>query len=226
MKGILPLVLLVTLGLSACGSGSPTPVASALTVDYSFAAASWENDLAACSASTPLVSELRAADTFDPSADLSLRLGTPNGLNTPAYQVGTETILVVVGRSAGLGPLTLQQAADLFSGRVTDWAQLQPGKAGTVQPWVFPAGEDVEQLFEAAVLGGAPVSSQARLANTPDEMSAALASDPNAIGLLPGHWKTGNLTTLLTAASVPVLALTPAQPKAGVNALIACLQTK
>jgi len=225
MKKILaPLLVLVF--LAACSPGSPTPVAASLSVDYTFATASWLADLYTCAGKIDLVSEQRAADSFDPQANLALRLGAPSGLSTPSYQIGSEDLLVVVNKVTPVTSLTTEQAAGLFSGRITDWGQIDPGKSGAVQPWVFPAGEDVEQLFEQAVLGGTPVSSQARLASTPDEMSQAIAADPNAVGILPRHWKAGDVTAVLTAASVPVLALTPAQPDPGVAGLIACLQSK
>jgi hypothetical protein len=226
MRIFLALFLPALLFLSACGPASPTPVPASLTVEYSFATASWLADLYTCAGTTDLVAEQRAADAFDPQADLTLRLGVPAGLNTPAYQVGNEDLLVVVNKVTPVVSLTVEQAAGLFSGRITDWSGIDPGKTGKVQPWVFASGEDVEQLFEQAVLGGSPVSSQARLASTPDEMSRAVAADPNAIGLLPRHWKAGNVTAVLTAAAFPILALTPAQPAAGVAALVTCLQSK
>jgi hypothetical protein len=226
MNKFLVLLVLPLLVLTACGPGSPTPVPAALTVDYSFATASWLADLYTCAGTSALVADQRAADAFDPQASLTLRLGLPAGQNAAAYQVGSEDLLVVVNKAAPVTSLTVDQVVGLFSGRITDWSQIDLGKAGQVQPWVFASGEDVEQLFEQAILGGSPLSTQARLASTPDEMSQAVAADPNAIGILPRHWKAGNVTSVLTAASAPVLVLTPAQPQPTVAALIACLQSK
>jgi hypothetical protein len=89
--------------------------------------------------------------------------------------------------------------------------------------WVFAEGEDVQGVF-ASTLGGNPVVSTARLATSPDEMSTAVASDQNAIGVLSRYWKAGNVTEVFTAASAPVLAITLTEPREAVSQLIACLQ--
>ena len=75
-----------------------------------------------------------------------------------------------------------------------------------------------------AVMNGRGVTSFARLAATPMQMSAALSVDVNAIGFLPRAWMTGDLKELLVAASVPVLALTPSEPEGTARDLLACMR--
>ena len=82
-----------------------------------------------------------------------------------------------------------------------------------------------QNIFENTVLGGSPVTSLARLANNPDEMSQAISKDVNAIGLLTRHWKTGDTSEVFTAASnLPVLAITQSQPQGVLAQILACLQ--
>ena len=222
-----PYHLYLVVGLSVLASCSPakpgaTPVP--ITDQYSFAAQPWLADAYNCAGGNPILAEQRSAGYSDQQVDLSIRIGEPPVLSKPAYRIGTEQILVVVNRVTSITSLTEKQVKGLFSGQITDWSQIDPGKSGSVQVWVFPTGEDVQQIFEDTVLGGTPVTSLARLANTPDEMSRAVADDQNAIGLLPQHWKAGNVTNVFAAASVPVLAITSAQPPASVLRMVICLQ--
>jgi hypothetical protein len=55
-------------------------------------------------------------------------------------------------------------------------------------------------------------------------MAQAIASDMNAVGILTRHWMMGNVSNIYTVATVPVLALTQAEPKDTVQKLLACLQ--
>jgi hypothetical protein len=216
--------LITTLAiLAACTPATPTVEPQTITVQYTAAAQPWLSDLYACAGKNILVAQPRPADYFDPHADLALRVGQPAVLTTPAYRIGMEDVLVVVNRAAPVASLTAAQVEELFSGRVTDWNQVSAGTSGKVQIWVLPSGDDVEEIFEATVLNGTPVTSLARLANSPDEMIRAIASDENAVGVLPVRGKPGDVTSVFTAASVPVLAITPTKPTGASLQILACL---
>jgi len=217
------LVFLVLAVLSACSRVTPTASPVSVSVQYTAASAPWLAGLYDCAGSNLVISEPRAADSIDSKSDIAIHIGEPAQLTTPAYQIGTEEILVIVNRITPITSLSAAQVKDLFTGMTTEWSQIDPGKSGPVQVWVFAPGEDVEQAFERAALGGTPLTSLARLANTPDEMSRAIASDQNAIGILPRHWKAGNVTTVYSAVSVPVLAITPVEPAGAVRQILACL---
>ncbi len=152
-----------------------------------------------------------------------LRLGEPASLSTPAFQVDTDDVLVIVNQVHPFNNLTTEQMRGLFSGKINDWSRIDPSKTGQVQVWVFAQDEDVQEVF-AKTLAGLPIVSTARLATSPDEMSQAIANDENAIGILSRHWKKGNVSDVYVAVSAPVLAITPSEPQGIVKDLLACLQ--
>ncbi len=185
------------------------------------------------SAAYPRVSELYSCAPpsivlaqSDPStAELTLRLGEPSPLVAPAFQVGTEDLLIVNHPQAGVGALTLDQVQQLFSGRITNWKDVG-GNDLPVDVWTFASGEDVQQAFDELVMKGEPVASQAHLAVTAQAMSDAVGNTPGAIGYLPRRWKAGNTREALQAATLPVLILTRAEPQGPLRDLISCLQSK
>ena len=71
---------------------------------------------------------------------------------------------------------------------------------------------------------GTPVTSLARLAVSPQQMSDTLNMEKNAVGILPRHWKAGSTREVYSAGTVPVLAITASQPSGALASLIACLQ--
>jgi hypothetical protein len=55
-------------------------------------------------------------------------------------------------------------------------------------------------------------------------MSDTLVNEPDTVGILPRHLKSGDLREVFSVATVPVLALTESEPQGTVRELIACLQ--
>ena len=46
----------------------------------------------------------------------------------------------------------------------------------------------------------------------------------STVGILPRHWKVGDVREVYSVAKVPVLAITQSEPQGAVNQLIGCLQ--
>ncbi|MBI4732462.1 MAG: hypothetical protein HY781_10150 [Chloroflexi bacterium] len=176
-----------------------------------------------CAGENIVSAELRAADYLDlSSTDLALRIGDAN-ITSPAYQIDTEEILVIVNPQSPINSLTADEVLGLFTGSIQNWQEVN-GDDAKVQVWVFAAGEDVQQIFEQTALGGAPVTSLARLAPDPEEMAQAIAGDVNTVGILTRHWKMGNVSDVYTVDTVPVLALTLSEPNAAIMGILPCLQ--
>jgi hypothetical protein len=143
-----------------------------------------------------------------------LRLGEPESLTNPAYQIDTEEILIVTHRESPVQKLTMDEARALFAG------QGDP----SVQVWVYDSGEDVQGVFDQAVMSGRGVSTFAKLATSPQQMSELLNAEKLAVGILPRHWKAGDTHVVFTVGPVPVLAMTPSEPQGIVREILSCLQ--
>jgi hypothetical protein len=196
--------------VSSCSASTPPATPQLITVYSTSAAQPWLTPLYACAGSSSVISRLD-----DPSsADIALRVGEPEFLASPAYQIDTEEILIVTHRQSPVQNLTLEEARALFAG------QGDP----SVQVWVYASEEDVQVVFDQFVMEGRSVTSSARLAVNPQQMSDRLVNEPDTVGILPRHWKAGDVRVVYLVATVPVLALTKSEPQAAIKELIACLQ--
>ncbi len=220
MKRALPFLLLITLSLIATGCAplglQVTP--HLLDVYVTSAAYPRVDELYTCAPSSIVI---RLADPA--TAQLTLRLGEPDPLVTPAYQVGMEDILVVTHPQAGVGLLTLEQAQQVFAGIITNW-QIVGGNDLPIQVWTYAPGEDIQQIFERVLMSDQPVTSLARLAVSSQAMSDEVGSTPGSVGYLPRRWKAGNTRDVLNFATVPVLIVARTGPDSSTNALIDCMQ--
>lgn len=147
-------------------------------------------------------------------ADIALRVGEPEFLDMPAFQIDSEEILIVTHRQSPLQNLTFEEARSLFTGQ---------GDL-SIEVWVYASGEDVQEVFDRVVMAGRRVTPSARIAIHPQQMSDTLVNESSSVGILPRHWKVGDVREIFTVAAVPVLAITQVEPQGAIRELIACLQ--
>lgn len=194
--------------LTACTPSMPakTQVVSSYAT---LAATPWLADLYACAEKSNVVINITAQ-----SPDIFLQVGEPEALISPAYQIDEEEILVVTNRESSVQNLSLEEAQALFAGQ---------GDA-SVQIWGYASEADVQIVFDQLVMKGRSVTSLARMAADPQQMSDVLSSEPNSVGILPKYWKAGNVREVYSAGVVPVLAITKQEPQGIVGELVSCLQ--
>jgi hypothetical protein len=224
MKHAFAVTFLILYLLASCNPSLPTMPAESISVQYTTASIPWLANLNDCAGGNTITTEQGAADLKDSQAvDIAIRVGQPGKLTSPAYQIGSEEILVVTNPKNPVKSLTAEQVRGLFVGQILNWNEIK-GVDAPVQAWVLAAGEDVEQIYEQILLGGSPVTSTARLAVSLEEMAREIAGDANAVGILTSHLKTGNFSSVYNVITVPVLAITTGEPRGVVEDILACLQ--
>jgi hypothetical protein len=212
-------VLFASMLVSGCGPQTAAPTPQLVKVFVTSAASAQLSRLYSCS--TPST----AIDLADPqSAEITLRLGAPAQLVTPAFQVGTDEVVVIVSAQSSLSSLTLDQVRSIFLGQVSDW-QAVGGPAGPIQVWTYAPGEDIQQIFVRSVMKNQPTTSLARLAVSAPNMSQSVAGVPGSIGYLSRSLMTTMLRELYPVTAEPVLAITSTVPERALQGLIACLQS-
>ncbi|MGB8212208.1 MAG: substrate-binding domain-containing protein [Anaerolineales bacterium] len=221
------LLFALVLLTAACTATPPITTPGTIHMQVTDAADPWLKQVINCQGSNFLSVEVRTADLLDPhSADIVIRIGQPEHLSSPVYQIGTDELLVIVNPQNPTQSLTASQVGGLFTGQIRTWETIS-GTSALVQVWSFPADEDVQQIFEQTVLGGSPLTSSARLANNQHEMVQAVTKDVNAIGIITQREKvvSGNIKDVFTAASsLLVLAITASRPQGTLASISACLQ--
>ncbi len=151
--------------------------------------------------------------------DLYIRLGEPQEPPAFAAQLATESFVVVTNATRSL---THSQAADLFSGRISNWNELG-GEDLPVELWVGPASDEARQALEASILLSSPVAGDANVAADPQQILDAVAADPAAAGLLPAAWA-GDAAQINLGIELPLLAVAAQEPSGAARAVLSCLQ--
>ena len=204
-------VLLSMLLISSCLTSTPQAPPQVVSAYSSSSAQPWLSDLYDC-AEKPSVA-IRLVDS--PSgADIYLKVGEPKYLTSFAYQIDQEEILIVTHRQSPVQNLTVEQVQNLFAGFGDP----------SVQVWVYASGDEIFEVFDQFVMKGRSVSSSAMVAVNPQQMSDVLNNESTAVGILPLHWKAGDVREVYSVSKVPVLAITQTEPQGVINQLVGCLQ--
>jgi hypothetical protein len=205
--------------LASCApAATPTPE-PIIRIHTTSSTLPWLADMYPCAEKYDVVLEVDNSNT----ADVNLRLGESADFSTPAFQLGEDEVLVVTHPQTGVGTLTLEQTRAIYSGQFSNWNELG-GSDLPIEVWTYGTGEDIQQIFDQAVLNGLKVISSARVAVSAQLMSDHVGANPGAIGFLPRRWKTGNTHETLIVATSPVLAFTRSEPQDNLEKVLSCLQ--
>lgn len=107
----------------------------------------------------------------------------------PLYEAGSEHVIALDGLSVIVHPanplraLTVEQVRALFSGRVRDWSQLG-GAPGPVRLHARDDRSGTFDTFKSLVMGDAPLSPAATRYESTEQLAAAVAGDPQAVGFV------------------------------------------
>lgn len=216
------LVLLLALLITACG-GPPTQIPT-IRVAITPAAQPTSAAVGAC---LPRGAALDLDIIYAPALsdyDFVIQLGEPSEQPLVAAQIANEQIAVALNPENG-NDLDSGQLANIFSGRVDDWAEL--GRPpGAIQLWVGPDEDEALAAFEAQVLRGASVFGGAHLATDLGAILDAVAADPNAAGILPAALANDSVELNDTDIELPVLAIAATDPTGAAHDLLSCLQSE
>ena len=97
--------------------------------------------------------------------------------------VAVDSLVVITHPSNPVQQISLEQLADIYAGRITNWSQLG-GEDAPIVPISRQQGSGTRSVFEAGVFfDGTPASAgNEQIADDNSAMAALVNDDPNAIG--------------------------------------------
>ena len=133
-------------------------------------------------------------------ADEVQSLGSLGDMHSPSCEhvIGLDGIAVIVNSANPLTQLGLSQVADLFSGRISDWAGVG-GQPGPVKLYARKPPSGTLDFFKDAVLGGKDVDASAKSIEDSTELSNAVAADPQGVGFIGMPYVLNNRALAISA---------------------------
>ncbi len=100
---------------------------------------------------------------------------------TNEHIVGLDGIAVIVNSANPLNELSKDEIMRIFTGESADWPK---GSLGRVTVYARDDKSGTYDTFKSLVLAGKPLSAAAKRFENSDELSDAVANDPNGIGFI------------------------------------------
>lgn len=178
-------------------------------------------------------------------ADLSLRWGAPTQLDLYSAQIGSERLVLVTSPKNPLQSLNLEIARQVFRGSLNTWGALHTAcpdcftssydaktyDTQSIALNFYSAEEDIQVLFDLAVMAGQPVARSTALAiPDPAAMVETVSSNPASLGFIPAHTLNSSLKeiTLSNVDAItlqqPILAIAEKEPQGSTRDWLLCLQ--
>jgi len=229
--------VLLAAWLAACTTPSTAtipPSPAVLNVAYSPYLARIQDALHTCAVQLPqsaiFFDQVPGAEQNFTNPDLVIWWGDPPPELDFAFPLNEDQLVVILNPENPKQALNQAELISLFSGRIERWTEI-----GTldeqVKLWIFPENNLLSESFRKEVLDQGNFSRLASIAPSPQAMLEAVGAHPGAIGFLPRSWLSSDVQPvqidpdLQLAVQKPLLALTHDEPRAGLNDLVACLQT-
>lgn len=241
-------LLIFSVFLAACQpaltpAARPTPLI--LQVQVTASLRNLSEDFHACANQVGIgmvVLETITADLDPTESDITLRRGEPNPLEGYAAVIGDETLTAVVHPDNPIEQLSLDEIKRLYTGTIDNWIEVSPSRASAelpeveVQAWVYPPGEDVQQvlvgmIIEETGVEGEAYRSPAYLAPDPQAVREAVSQNLGAIGFLPQSWIDSSVKTVEIEGldpdqmRQPILAISSSEPVGAARNWLLCVQS-
>lgn len=100
------------------------------------------------------------------------------------FVLALDGIAIIVHPRHPFEELGKDRVRDLFSGRIRDWSQIRGSYGGAVKLHARDDRSGTYDSFKTLVLGDAALSSSAKRYESTEELAAAVAADPMAIGFV------------------------------------------
>lgn len=125
-------------------------------------------------------------------------------MTAPGYEhvVAVSGIAVIVHPANPIPKLNRDQVAGIFSGTLTDWAQVG-GKPGAIHVYAFDEEVGLTDLFRTMVLGKTPYASSATILKALPAANDAVASDPLGVGFVTLPFVKGTRAVPISEGSEP-----------------------
>lgn len=103
--------------------------------------------------------------------------------HTKTYELGRESIIIIVNPDNPVSDLTTAQLKDIFSGKICDWSQIT-SKHGKINVIIREKGSGTLTSFEKLIMNNTDFKKDAIIQNSAGAVKQSVMQDKNAIGFV------------------------------------------
>jgi phosphate transport system substrate-binding protein len=100
-----------------------------------------------------------------------------------SIEIARDGLAIIINPKNPIVNLTLQQVADIYDGKTTNWDQIG-GKKGDIDVFTREDGSGTRSSFESLVMGKNQIMARAMVENSNGAIRQLVADDPGAVGYI------------------------------------------
>ena len=181
---LLSLTLLTGCGRNAdsvviAGSTSVQPFAEVLAQDYMASHPGVSIDVQGGGSAAGIMA------TQSGTTDIGMSSRNLQGSETSLWsiEIARDGIAIIINPKNPITDLTLQQVADIYDGKTTNWDQIG-GKKGEIDVFTREDGSGTRSSFESLVMGKNQIMARAMVENSNGAIRQLVSGDPAAVGYI------------------------------------------
>ena len=161
------------------GSTSVQPFAEVLAQDYMASHPGVSIDVQGGGSAAGIMA------TQSGTTDIGMSSRNLQGSETTLWsiEIARDGIAIIINPKNPIMNLTLQQVADIYDGKTTNWDQIG-GKKGDIDVFTREDGSGTRSSFESLVMGKNQIMARSMVENSNGAIRQLVADDPAAIGFI------------------------------------------
>jgi phosphate transport system substrate-binding protein len=161
------------------GSTSVQPFAEVLAQDYMASYPGVSIDVQGGGSAAGIMA------TQSGTTDIGMSSRNLQGSETSLWsiEIARDGIAIIINPKNPITDLTLQQIADIYDGKTTNWDQIG-GKKGEIDVFTREDGSGTRSSFESLVMGKNQIMARAMVENSNGAIRQLVADDPGAVGYI------------------------------------------
>lgn len=108
-------------------------------------------------------------------------------------RIAVDALALIVNPANTVEILSKKEIAEILSGKITRWDQVEPSKLGEIQVVFDHQGSSTVQYMRDSLLHGADFGPNVFAQKTNDEVFKAVAANKNAVGIIGVSWISSDL---------------------------------
>lgn len=113
--------------------------------------------------------------------------------NIRERKIAVDALALIVNPANTIEQLTVNELADILSGKVTEWGEIEPNKMGKIDIVFDHQGSSTVKYMRDSLLNGADFGPNVYAQKSNSEVFEAVAANPRAIGIIGVSWISSDL---------------------------------
>lgn len=114
--------------------------------------------------------------------------------NVREKKIAVDALALIVNPQNTIEQLTVKEIAEILSGKVTEWGQIEPNKMGKIDVVFDHQGSSTVQYMRDSLLNGGDFGPNVFAQKSNKAVFEAVASNPRAIGIIGVSWISSDLS--------------------------------